>query len=262
MSTLIAITLAASATVLPNCSWDNPGANPYTGNSDAAIERYTSIPESARAKLKRRVKYGNPDETVSITRDAITGRHHYDTNIRDMHFGKASVCATVTRSKWDEKRVEPAGVYCADNHCILVPKICGNISQINRTPVIAAKTPDGAPPAPRRDWDIPESDLGLADALPVFDLSPPSEPILFGVPQRPVLAAVPVVPVPRDDFVPRPRAESPIPGGSGGGRPIVPINPSSPLAPVPEPQTYAMMLGGLALIGYMARRNRRQAKTA
>ena len=118
MSTLLAIALAAAATVQPSCSWDNPGANPYTGNSDAAIDRYTDIPDSTRVKLKRRVNYGNPDEMVVITRDAITGRHHYDPKISDMHFGKASVCSTVTRGKWSEKREEPAAVYCADKHCI------------------------------------------------------------------------------------------------------------------------------------------------
>ncbi|MCC2973547.1 PEP-CTERM sorting domain-containing protein [Massilia sp. IC2-476] len=33
---------------------------------------------------------------------------------------------------------------------------------------------------------------------------------------------------------------------------------SQAIAPVPEPQTYAMMLGGLGLMGFMARRKRRQ----
>ncbi len=34
---------------------------------------------------------------------------------------------------------------------------------------------------------------------------------------------------------------------------------SQSIAPVPEPQTYAMMLGGLGLVGWMARRKRKQA---
>lgn len=34
---------------------------------------------------------------------------------------------------------------------------------------------------------------------------------------------------------------------------------SQTIAPVPEPQTYAMMLGGLGLVGFMARRKRKQA---
>jgi hypothetical protein len=258
MSTLLAITLAAAAAVEPNCSWDNPGANPYTGNTDVAIDHYTDIPESARAKLKRRVKYGNPDETVSITRDAIKGRHHYDTNIQDMHFGKASVCGTVTRSKWTETRAEPAAVYCADSHCIIVPKICGNVSRISREPVVAANIPGQPPASPRRDWDIPDSDLGLVDAPFALDLPPLSEPVLLGAPARPVLAAVPVVPVPREELLGRPRYNVPIPGDVGIGSPVHPIKPSNPVAPVPEPETYAMMLGGLALLGFMARRKRRQ----
>ena len=31
------------------------------------------------------------------------------------------------------------------------------------------------------------------------------------------------------------------------------------LAPVPEPETYAMMLAGLGMLGFMARRRRKQA---
>lgn len=34
---------------------------------------------------------------------------------------------------------------------------------------------------------------------------------------------------------------------------------SQTIAPVPEPQTYAMMLGGLGLVGWMARRKRKAA---
>lgn len=261
MSTLLAITLAAAATVQPSCSWDNPGANPYTGNSDAAIDRYTDIPDATRVKLKRRVSYGNPDEMVVITRDAITGRHHYDPKIRDMHFGKASVCGTVTRSKWSEKREEPAAVYCADKHCIIVPKICGNVSRITRDPVVAA-APPGEPA--RRAWDIPDTELGLNDAPPDFDLSPVREPVRFepmAAPPTRILASAPAPTPPRDDWTPRPRPAPTMPpgGGGGGGTPILPQN---PLAPVPEPETYAMLLGGLALMGVVARRKHRQAAAA
>jgi hypothetical protein len=34
---------------------------------------------------------------------------------------------------------------------------------------------------------------------------------------------------------------------------------SQAIAPVPEPQTYAMLLGGLGLVGFMARRKRKEA---
>jgi hypothetical protein len=259
MSTLLAIALAAAATVQPSCSWDNPGANPYTGNSDAAIDRYTDIPDSTRVKLKRRVSYGNPDEMVVITRDAITGRHHYDPKISDMHFGKASVCSTVTRGKWSEKREEPAAVYCADKHCILVPKICGNVSRITRDPVVAAAPP---PELPRRVWEVPAHELGLIDTPPAFDVFTMAEPVVIApiVPPARPLASAPVPIPPRDDWNPRPRPSTvlPPPAGGGGPNPLLP----SPVAPVPEPETYAMLLGGLALMGVMARRKHRKAAAA
>jgi len=34
------------------------------------------------------------------------------------------------------------------------------------------------------------------------------------------------------------------------------------LTPVPEPSTYAMMIAGIGLLGFMARRRQRQARTA
>lgn len=132
MSIALALTLAAVSTVQPSCSWDRPGANPYTGTTSAAIDRYTDIPEAVRSTLKRRLAEGQADDSVHITRDAIVGRDVYDPTIHDMHFGAASMCHSVTRSKWDEGRSEPAAVYCVKEHCIVVPKICGNVSRISR----------------------------------------------------------------------------------------------------------------------------------
>lgn len=43
-------------------------------------------------------------------------------------------------------------------------------------------------------------------------------------------------------------------------RPITPPPPGvTPVAPVPEPETYAMLLSGLGLLGFAARRKRRAA---
>ena len=142
MSALFAIALAAATTAPTDCSWDNPGANPYTGTAEAAIDRYVDLPEKVRARLKYRLQYGNPDEVVTITREAITGKHGYNATIRDMHFGKDKVCGTVSRARWSAQRTEPGAVYCADGHCILVPEICGNVSRITR--LGAADEPDVA----------------------------------------------------------------------------------------------------------------------
>ena len=260
MSTLFAITLAAAATVQPSCSWDRPGANPYTGKTDAAIDRYTDIPERTRVKLKHRITYGNPDETVNITRDAITGKYVYDAEIRDMHFGAASVCHTVTRSKWTASRSEPGAVYCVDQHCILVPKICGNVSRIVRPrPAVAQVPPPPAVTPPTWSDHVGDSDLGLIDAPIVEDV--PAMRAGF-LPPPIVVAQTPERVVPRGYAGPPVPTYQPIfPGG--GVRPPPsrpPVMP--PVAPVPEPETYAMLLAGLGLLGFAARRKHRAAAAA
>ena len=264
MSTLFAIAIAAAATAQPSCSWDRPGANPYTGTAAAAIDRYTDIPERTRVKLKHRLNHGNPDDTVNITRDAITGKYAYDAQIRDMHFGAASVCHTVTRNKWAASRSEPGAVYCVEQHCILVPKICGNVSRIVRPrPAVAQLPPPAAATPPNLSEHVGDNDLGLVDApiiedvpdlrtagflpppvaLPPVVLAPVEErTVQRGFPSRPVQPYRPLYP-------------------NTGVRPIAPSG-GSPVSPVPEPETYAMMLAGLGLIGLAARRKQRAAGKA
>ena len=260
MSTLFAITLAAAATVQPSCSWDRPGANPYTGNTDAAIDRYTDIPERTRIKLKHRLAYGNPDETVAITRDAITGKYNYNAEIRDMHFGAASVCHTVTRGKWAADRSEPGAVYCVDQHCILVPKICGNVSRIVRPrPAVASLPPPAVVAPPYWTDNVGDSDLGLVDA-PVVEDVPDLRTAGFLPPPTPAPVEERVVTNEPPPFYgrPVPPGQPVFPGGSV--RPIVPPRPGvPPVTPVPEPETYAMLLAGLGVLGFAARRKRRAA---
>ena len=165
MTILFAVTLAAA--IQPACSWDRPGHNPYTGSAAAAIDRYVDIPAAVRSTLKRRIEEGQSDDQVSITRDGIAGRNGYGADIRDMHFGNNSLCHTVTRSKWAATRIEPGAVYCVGEHCILVPKICGNVSRISRNgPAVAA-----APTEQSRELEgtIEFEDYGLADAEPHGD---------------------------------------------------------------------------------------------
>ncbi|WP_374359716.1 MHFG family PEP-CTERM protein [Pseudoduganella danionis] len=266
MSVFLSVALAAATQFQPACSWDRPGANPYTGSTSAAIERYTDIPEQVRKTLKRRMEEHQSDDQVVITRDAIVGKNQYETTIRDMHFGAASVCASVTRSKWSERRQEPAAVYCVGEHCILVPRICGNVSRITRLP--STRTAHAAPPAtpasPERKLgdSLNARDLGLADAAPPeeipLDEAEQHERERAYARANQVLDAMPQA----DDA--QASTDAGDRDGQYGHRPYWPndhhdnTGPILPASPVPEADSWAMLLAGLGVVGYAARRRLRR----
>lgn len=247
MSLLLAAALAA---IQPACSWDRPGANRYTGSVESAIDGYAGIPEAARRTLKRRVAENQPDDMVDITRDAIHGKYQYDPAIHDMHFGGASVCGTVTRDKWVAGHVEPGAVYCVERHCILVPRICGNISRISRidrmTPpapplAVAVTAAPLAPPAYDLERVARRKELGLLDAEGHDEIE--REGMLIDIAPTPVGGPGP------DQFGGGRRTPSGGDDADGG-----------PIAPVPEADTWAMLLGGLGLLGLVSARRRRAAR--
>lgn len=263
MSVLLAAALAAA--IQPTCSWDHPGRNPYTGSPAAAIDRYTDIPAAVRSTLKRRIEEHQPDDTVSITRDAIGGKSKYDPAIHDMHFGAASQCASVTRSHWAETRSEPGAVYCVGEHCILVPKICGNISRISKlapgkAPVAVASQAAAAKPAEFADISLVDPDAHeLADAIPLDQLDPDGKPNKTqrlagsvsgdGVDQFELADELDL-----DDLASQFARRNAFGLGMDGGSAIH--------TAVPEADTWAMLLGGLGLMGWMARRRARAVAKA
>ncbi|WP_296001411.1 MHFG family PEP-CTERM protein [Rugamonas sp.] len=248
MLTALALTLATLSTVKPSCSWDHPGVNPYTGGTTAALDRYTDIPLDERIALQHRIERHEADDTVSIKRDSISGKQDYDPVIRDMHFGAASVCSTVTRAKWADSRDEAGAVYCAKDHCILVPRICGNVSRITRRaiPNAALLAPPAAPLfMPRRLSDrLTNTDLGLVDA---DDPAVTDEDMMRQLERRiaRTLASLNST-VPEDDIA--------------GVLPTLFDGPPTAVltvaTPVPEADTWAMLLGGLGLLALVRRRAR------
>ncbi|MRW90017.1 PEPxxWA-CTERM sorting domain-containing protein [Duganella sp. FT80W] len=258
MSALLAVTLAAA--IQPSCSWDHPGRNPYTGTTAAAIDRYTDIPAAVRSTLKRRMEEHQSDDTVSITRDSISGKNQYNPTIRSMHFGAASVCGTVTRDKWAETRNESGAVYCVGEHCILVPKICGNVSRISKIDPAAAQKPavaarhegDEQKPAQFADMHLedPESRDPTLSADDLNDLDPESA-AKRRLAQAQNLAQA--LTQEQDD-----QARSLRNGGGGGGGGGASEGEGA-VSPVPEPDTWAMLLAGLGLVGWAARRRARRA---
>jgi hypothetical protein len=268
MPLLLAVTLAAATSVQPTCSWDNPGHNPYTGGAAAAIDRYTDIPADVRSTLKRRLEEHLSDDKVSITRDNIAGKYQYDPVIRDMHFGKQSVCASVTRDQWRENRAEPAAVYCVEQHCILVPRICGNVSRVNRTAAATAATAAAPAPAGKqaREMGAPVefADLGLADAPERdADLDELKHPDRKSGNQRALDQLAQISELMTEEELAD--AADKVRVGSFGTRGLNSFGPADEellppqVSAVPEADTWAMLLAGLGLVGWQARRRAKAA---
>jgi len=174
----------------------------------------------------------------------------------------------VTRSAWTAGMKERGLVYCEGGQCILVPTVCRNVSRISRKAVDAehAEAPDADEPVPPGAVAAEP----FPDSLPTplaQDESPSfAKPLVWDAP--PAYAGGPGTTGPFDGW----GGETPPGGFPGvGGGPVVvttsvppggidgtppPGGSTAPPPPVPEPQTWALMLGGLAALAF-ARRARR-----
>ena len=239
MPLIATLALAASGLTLPHCSWDRPGVNPFMGDVVQAVDDYKDIPESTRQKLKKRMSERQYEDMVTIRRDSIEGKSEYGAEIRDMHYGASgNVCRTVTRKKWTAEHAERGLVYCEDNHCVVVPTVCRNVSRIKRLPL----KPVAALPANADNIIAAKSE---ADDAPLL-IDPPAAGVVDNLPSnRNSFAQVANLPTDTGstNFTPTPTGGTPqIPAGS--------------VTPVPEPQVWLMFLAGLVAMGFKARRRR------
>lgn len=265
----------ARTNVLDNCNWNRPGVDPFMGDVVAAVDRYTDIAPPVREQLKERMRARQYDEIVVISRDAIRGKGNYNARISDMHFGPGRVCRNVTRAGWSEQMQERGLVYCVQGQCILVPTICRNVSRITQVPASAPPAAGGAAPGAAAPVAAPPTVPGAA-GVPVIDNPDALRGGSFtGGAVPPAVASVPFLPF---DYV-RTFGGTTAPagmgggnggGGGGGGLPpgptgssiivpptvILPTLPPTVLPAVPEPQTWGMLLAGLALIAYSTLRRR------
>ncbi|UQV47263.1 MHFG family PEP-CTERM protein [Janthinobacterium lividum] len=265
------------ADVMENCSWNRPGADPFMGDVVAAVDRYPDIAPQVREQLKARMRARQYDEIVVISRDAIRGKGNYQARISDMHFGPGRVCRNVTRAGWSEQMQERGLVYCVQGQCILVPTICRNVSRITQAPGAAA-APPAAAAAPVGAAPVAAAPAAPeAAGVPVVDHPDALRGGSFtGGVVPPVVASIPFLPF---DYV-RTGGNNPPPAGMGGGGggggnglppgstgssiivpptvtlPTLPPTDLSVLPAVPEPQTWAMLLAGLALCACAALRRR------
>ena len=256
--------LAMAVTMLDTCSWDKPGASPYRGRDiAAAIDTYRDIPPEQRADLKVKLAKLQYDDVAEIRRDSITSEKFADkytySDLTFMHGGgtPVKVCRTVSRAKWTDSMVERGLVFCSAvgasgrESCVIVPTVCNNVSRITRTgkpPVAVAPPPSSeAPPAfPPTYVDVP---VGGGTTPPV-DL-PPTITVAEAPPPTFVNQ---IDPPPPWHLIPPPAVTVPIqPTGPGVVIPRPPVI-VPPTTPIPEPESYALMLAGLAVIAFVSRR--------
>lgn len=256
MSTLLAGAVVATA-MLSNCSWNSPGRNPYRGTVREAVTRYVDLPAPVRAELIARIEGGRVDDTVAIMRDSIAGKYDYSPQITGMHFGQRTMCESVTRDGWVATRREPAAVYCVGEDCLIVPKICGNISRVRRVAGgggrgggaqagAALPGPVGMtrPADPGFVHAASADDVAMADAM--------AQVAAAGSPESTILSS--------SAFA------SPFYGASYGmrlgGRGLASDTGLAQPSPVPEPATPGMLGAGLLVVAGMAwrRASRRAAR--
>lgn len=125
--------IATTLVLIAACSWNNPGSNPYTGQVADAVYSYQDIPKAVQDRLYDRMLRRDFDDIALIGTETIAGAHTYS-NLRQMHFGKNKLCAEVDRSQW-KGRMERGLIYCEDEHCLIVPTVCRNVSRVTRNMV-------------------------------------------------------------------------------------------------------------------------------
>ncbi len=244
MSTLLASAAVATA-MLSHCSWNHPGRNPYRGSVSEAVSRYLDIPAPVRTQLIARIEGGRVDDTVDIMRDSIAGRYDYSPRITGMHFGQRTVCETVTRDGWSAAAREPAAVYCVGEQCLIVPKICGNISRVRRV------AGGGGAAGPGSGAAAPPQVNAIPAAEPAFTrVASPDDVAAADAMAQTVASA------PQPALLPLAGFQSPfgaVTYGMGGRTPGLGTE-YTQLSPVPEPATLGMLGAGLALLAGLARR--------
>lgn len=127
-TSMLALAGPAHAAVGGDCTWREPGREPYTGSAARALMSFEHIAGHRRLALLGQIALGRPDDVVRIKRGSITGSPllAYDPGIYDMHFGAGRRCGNVSREGWADDQTEIADVYRSGRWCVIRPRVCGN----------------------------------------------------------------------------------------------------------------------------------------
>lgn len=199
----IASTACATAAAAPVCSWDRPGADPYTGTAEQAIARYADVFTHAQiVSLQRMARERRFTERVFIDRDQVLGSaHRYGPQLERMHFGRGRVCERTTRAGWPAGyRMEAVAlVVPGARHALILPAGCGNWSLVAvQPPVLDGWAPAASRPEPaaRERYDAQRAEasrprlwFGQGPGLP-WALEAPSEVLQVPEPGTLVLLAL------------------------------------------------------------------------
>jgi hypothetical protein len=255
------------------CDWSHPGAAPYKGQVSDAVKSF-QFPADVQAKFLEKLKQRPSQVAVAVQ---ISEKGIFDaqgqeySNLRDMHWRGGLCVGPVTGlQNWGATRKEPGLVYSVvgndgTEYSILVPSICHNVALISKASKGAPTGPSGpglrTPPVviilpPEGDTPlIPSGGPGSPrDGSTIYvERSGPSYPT---VPETPVEPMPPIhASVPPSTYTWINLSQCPGCSNSVG---TIPIGYFEHCAPIPEPETWALMLAGLGIITFVSRRKKPQ----
>lgn len=279
---IAAAMLAAGHAQAAKCDWSNPGAaRVYPVAVERLLENYPGMDGGTKFRLMQKMKWVKPDDYAAISRDEITGkRANYD-SLRDMHWRDPAVSdpakqhkvcrGAVDRSKWSDSHREIALVYIETEPSgrqwvVMVPLKCNNVSlaSIQTTPQKSVP-PTAVIPGPSEPLEFDPPGAGTpADGEPAggggrlrLSMTPYWPTVSAPGETPPTYTEIPPELITPPNWTPAPPGVTywpdlprPAPPTDwGAGTPVTTHVPA-----IPEPETYALMLAGLGVVSWAARR--------